>query len=863
VRKPFLCHAIGALALSASLGAAACAPALAPAPTPAASPMIDATGSDNGASGYRLPPAPIPQILNTPPTPTVSISPDRATMALLGRAGMPSIAQLAEPELRLAGTRINPRTNGPSRAFFSNAITLSAVEGGERREVRLPAGAQVSYVQWSPDGSRLAFGNTVADGVELWVADVRTAQARRILGPELNATLGSPFEWAPDGRSLIVQRVVPNRGPPPAAPRVPSGPVIQETSGRAAPVRTFQDLLANAHDEQLFEYYFTSQLARVPAGGGAAQPIGQPGIYWSASLSPSGEYLLVTRVKRPFSYLAPLFAFANETYVMDMRGTAVHRLHDRTEVTMPPIGRDMVGPGPRGVQWRADAPATLVWAEAADGGDARSAAAVRDRVLMLDAPFTAQPRTLIELDQRYAGIHWGRDDVALVHSRWATTARTKSFVVDPSSPAAAPRLLWERSAEDRYGNPGMPLTRVNASGNRVLHFSPGGDAIFLAGEGASPRGNYPFLDRLTLADARTQRLWQAEDPYYEMLIAMLDDQGSRLITRRESVTEAPNVFLRDRAAGTARALTDFTDPAPQLAGIQRQIITYPRADGVMLSATLFTPPGYDARRDGPLPTLLWAYPREFRDADAASQIDDSPNRFSRPGGSSHLFLLTQGYAIIDGPAMPIIGEGEEEPNDRYIEQLVMSARAAVDRAVEMGVADRNRVGVGGHSYGAFMTANLLAHSDIFRAGIARSGAYNRTLTPFGFQAEPRSFWEARDVYLQMSPFNYAHRIRAPVLLIHGEADNNSGTFPIQSERMYQALKGHGATTRLVMLPHESHGYVARESVLHALAEMVEWMDRHVKDAPTPQRAGSSPAEPGADAAADAPASEAGPDGGIR
>jgi dipeptidyl aminopeptidase/acylaminoacyl peptidase len=418
-----------------------------------------------------------------------------------------------------------------------------------------------------------------------------------------------------------------------------------------------------------------------------------------------------------------------------------------------------------------------------------------------------------------------------VHSRWQTTARTKSWVVDPSRPGAEPRLLWERSAEDRYGNPGTPITVADDTGNRVLLFAPGGAAIYLAGEGASPRGNYPFLDRLDRRSGETDRLWQAEDPYYEALVAVLDDEAARMVTRRESLTQPPNLFLRDRASGTARALTDFPDPAPQLAGIQRRIITYPREDGVMLSATLFLPPGYDTDRDGPLPTVLWAYPREFRDADAASQITDSPNRFSRPGGSSHLFLLTQGYAIIDGPAMPIIGEGEEEPNDRYIEQLVMSARAAVDAVVDLGVADRDRIGVGGHSYGAFMTANLLAHSDIFRAGIARSGAYNRTLTPFGFQAEPRSFWEAQDIYLQMSPFNFAHRIRAPVLLIHGEVDNNSGTFPIQSERMFQALKGHGVTTRLVMLPHESHGYVARESVMHALTEMVEWMDRHVKNAP--------------------------------
>jgi dipeptidyl aminopeptidase/acylaminoacyl peptidase len=822
-------HSFGPLCLVAAVTMSGCASSSAlsgSAPAPFA-----AQGAGEVASGYRTPPSPIPQILGAAPTPTVSLSPDRSVMLFLGRDGLPSIAQLAEPELRLAGTRINPRTNGPSRAFFSSSMALESVEGGERREVRLPAGAQISSVQWSPDGSRIAFANTVADGIELWVAEVRTAQARRLVGPELNATLGAPFEWMPDGRSLVVQRVVPGRGAPPAAPQVPAGPTIQENTGRAAPVRTFQDLLANAHDEALFDHFFTAQLARVPVTGGAATPIGEPAIFGGTSISPSGEYILVQRIKRPYSYLAPIFSFANETFVMDLRGARVHGVSDRTEVTLSPIGRDMVNPGPRGVQWRADAPATLVWAEAVDEGNARRESAVRDRVLMLDAPFTGAARTLIDLDQRFAGIQWGRDDLALVNSRWATTARARTQVVDPSRPGAPARVLWDRSSEDRYGDPGSPLTTTTPSGNRVLRFTPDGRGLFLAGDGASPRGIFPFLARLDLATGESERLWEAADPHYETLVALLDDDGRRFVTRRESQVEVPNFHIRDRTTGVNRALTRFEDPAPQLAGIGRQIITYPRADGVMLSATLFTPAGYDPRRDGPLPTLLWAYPREFRDADAASQITDSPNRFSRPGGSSHLFLLTQGYAIIDGPAMPIIGVGDEEPNDRYIEQLVSSAEAVVNKVVEMGVADRNRVGVGGHSYGAFMTANLLAHSRIFRAGIARSGAYNRTLTPFGFQAEPRSFWEARDVYLAMSPFNYAHRIAAPMLLIHGEADNNSGTFPIQSERMYQALKGHGANTRLVMLPHESHGYAARESVMHVLTEMVEWMDRHVKNAP--------------------------------
>jgi dipeptidyl aminopeptidase/acylaminoacyl peptidase len=794
-------------------------------------PLLAAASDEGQTTGYRLPPEPIPQILDTPPTPSLFVSPDRRHIALLERPGLPPIEELAEPELRLAGARINPRTNGPSRASFYRGLRFQRLDDRSTREVALPAEARLSSIDWSPDGSMLAFANTAEDGIELWVADVRTGHTRRILGPELNATLGSAFQWAPDGASLLVQRVVPGRGEPPLAPHVPSGPVIQENFGPAAPVRTYQDLLGNPHDEALFDYYFTSELAWVEVATGTVTPIGQPRIHAGFSLSPDGEYILIRHYKRPYSYIAPAFAFATEVNVLDRNGRQIHQVQDRPEVTLPPIGRDMVNTGPRVPQWRADTPSQLLWVEAMDGGNARQPAEVRDRVFVLDSPFDGEPTVLIDLDQRFSGVQWGREDFALVRTLWRTNSRTKTFIVSPGAPGAAPRLLWDRSAEDRYGDPGTPVTAPTSSGFRVLRFSPDGRSLFLSGTGASPRGDYPFLDRLDLATTTTERLWQAEDPFYEYVAAILNDGVSLLLTRRESADEAPNYFLRDLAADSVSALTSYPDPAPQLAGIQRQIITYPREDGILLSATLFTPPGYEAERDGPLPAILWAYPREFRDAAAASQITDSPNRFSRPTGSSHLFLLTQGYAIIDGPAMPIIGEGDVEPNDTYIEQLVASARAAVERAVEMGVVDRDRVGVGGHSYGAFMTANLLAHSDLFRAGVARSGAYNRTLTPFGFQAEPRSFWEARDVYLSMSPFNYAHQIRVPVLLVHGEADNNSGTFPIQSERMFQALKGHGAIARLVMLPLESHGYVARESVLHVLAETVEWMDRYVKNAP--------------------------------
>jgi dipeptidyl aminopeptidase/acylaminoacyl peptidase len=778
------------------------------------------------APAYLLPPDPIPRILDAPPPPSLSLSPDRAVLLLTEREGLPPIARLAAPELRLAGLRFNPRSNGPSRSLHGNALVLVSVEDGSSRPIELPGDFRLSASAWSPDGTRVALARTLDEGIELWILERESGEVRRLLGPVLNALLGEPFQWDADGRALYVRRVPPDRGETPAPPDVPAGPLVQESSGPARPARTYQDLLSSPHDEALFDHYATSEWVRLSVADGTIEPVLPAGIWAGLEPSPDGRHLLATRYKRPYSYQTPLYTFPREIDVVDRSGRLVHRLVDRTEATPPPIGRDMVLPGPREIQWRADAPATLVWTEAADGGDARAEAAVRDRVLMLAAPFDGEPILLVALDQRFASANWGRGDLALVRSAWQTNSRTRTWIVRPDEPGE-PRLLFDHSLEDRYAHPGVPLSEPAGNGHRLLLFDEGDDAIFLAGEGASPTGVHPFLDRLALDGGKGERLWQCEDPRYEGVVALLSVADRRLLTRRESAEEPPNYFVRELGGGEARPLTRFPDPAPELAGLRRELLTYTRADGVPLSAVLLTPPGYEAGRDGPLPLLLWAYPREYRDAAAAGQVSESPHRFSRPAGASHLFLLTQGYAILDGPAMPIVGEGETEPNDSYREQLVASAAAAVEKVVAMGVAERGRIAVGGHSYGAFMAANLLAHSELFRAGIARSGAYNRTLTPFGFQAEPRSFWEAPETYLGMSPFAHADKIRQPLLLIHGAEDDNSGTFPMQSERLYQAVAGHGGTVRLVMLPHESHGYQARESVLHALAEMVAWMERHL------------------------------------
>ena len=791
--------------------------------------------AQEAAPTYQQPPAPIAQILDAKPNPGVSVSPDRKTLLLTDRSNLPSIAELSEPMLRLAGYRINPRNNGPanSRVSWLTGLSFQSIDGGAARPVTgLPANARLTNTSWAPDGKTVAFLVNVPSGLELWVADVAQAKARKLNGPMVNAASGSGFSWLPDSSGLLVLAVPAGRGVVPNVNHPPEGPIITETGGRAAPVRTYQDLLANAGDETLFDYYFTSQPTVVSLNG-RARTVGQPGVVLGLSTSPDGRYILQTRVKKPYSYVVPASLFPSDIIVTDLNGREAHRVADLPLRDNVPTPFDAVAPGPRSVQWRADADATLVWTEAQDGGDPRNAAEVRDRVFMLRAPFNDRPQVLLDLKERYAGTTWGRDDVAIVNSRWFNTRHETRTLVDPSNPGQG-RVLVDRNYQDRYNDPGSVMTEPNARGRSVMRFNADGSKVFVEGGGATREGQYPFLDLMDLKTGASERLWRSAQGEYETVVGVLDENGRKLVTYRESRTDPANLRVRDLDGGVTQ-LTHFPDPAPQLAGVSRELITYTRDDGVELSGTLYLPAGYDKGRDGPLPLLMWAYPAEFTDAAVAGQVVDTDNRFVRPGGSSHLFLLTQGYAILDNPTMPIIGRDGAEPNDTYIEQLSASAKAAVDAVVARGVADRDRIAVGGHSYGAFMTANLLAHTDLFRTGIARSGAYNRTLTPFGFQAEQRSYWEATDTYNAMSPFTYANKINEPILLIHGEEDDNSGTFPVQTERFYAALKGNGATARYVVLPLEAHGYRARESVGHTLYEMGAWLDRWMKPATTPSQ----------------------------
>ncbi|TRW49405.1 prolyl oligopeptidase family serine peptidase [Aliidiomarina halalkaliphila] len=778
--------------------------------------------------GYQEPANEIIDIVDAAPAPGANLSPGGEFLLILDFPALPTLRDLAAPEYRLAGRRINPANNTTSQARYISGFRLLATDDGSQRRIQgLPSDLRAIGVSWSPNGQSIAFVQMEDEQATLWHIDIAAGRAQQWSPLPLNNVWGTNLHWSSDSQSILVTLVNPERGDAPQRPAVPAAPVITETRGRTAPARTYQDLLADEHDEALFDYYFSSQVARIHRNGDVDM-IGSPGVFNSVDLSPNDTYVLKTELQRPYSYAVPQFRFARTTRVVDLAGNTLYEVVDQPLADNLPIGFDAVVDSRRSISWRNDADATLVWAEAADGGDPRAESDVRDRLYQLAAPFADEPTHLLDLSYRYARLLAADGETALVWERWWADREERVWRISPDGDAE-PQLVWERSWEDSYNDPGTPLT-TRVDGRTVLLIDD--EHIVLTGTGASDEGDRPFIDRRHLTSGDTERLWRSESPYFERPIAALDYASGRFLTQRESIDSPPDFYIRDLNDDRISALTSTPHPMPETLGISRELVHYEREDGLSMSATLFLPAGYDAERDGPLPTIIWAYPREFRSSAAAAQVSGSPYEFNRISYWRPQFLATQGYAVLDNATMPIVGEGDQLPNDTFIEQLIMNSQAAINAGVERGVTDPKRVALGGHSYGAFMTANVLAHSDLFQAGIARSGAYNRSLTPFGFQREERTIWDDPALYQRMSPFFSAHQIKTPLLLIHGAEDNNSGTFPMQSERMYQAIKGNGGITRLVMLPLESHGYRARESVLHMLWETVEWLDEFVKHADT-------------------------------
>jgi len=835
-----------------------------------------------GADTYQKPPKAIADILNSPTTPALSLSPNRAYALQGSPVRYPPIAELSEPMLRLAGIRINPKTNGLHNTTFQSNLMLRKIPDGTEIKIALPTNAKLGMGPWSSDGTRFVFTNSTPAGIEVWVGEAATGRTHRVPNLHVNEVFGGgrggagggrggagggggALQWAPDGKSLLVFAVPANRGSAPPAPTVPPGPHISESLGGGRGAPTYEDLLQNPHDEDLFEYYATAQLAVVDSATGASSPIGKATMIESARMSPDGKYVIVNYIHRPFSYSYTARQFPTEIEIWDRSGKVLKK---EASIPLGGTGRgagaanaaldeeNPIAGGPRGLSWLITEPSTLIWFEGngggrggrgrgGTGGAANAANAppqpIHEKMMALKAPFAGTAQVMYEADMALQGFALTENlHTAIVGAgggggrggggaggRGAPRAQT-AYLIDFANPKEPPKPLWT-SGPSRYNNPGSPVEKALSNGGRVVVLD--GDNVFLQGNGPSPNGDHPFLTRYNMVTKENQQLFKCDDAHYETFDGLLDAHGDKFLTRRESPTEPPNYCVRT-SSGQLTAITHFPDPQPVMRQVHKELVTYKRPDGVDMSFTLYLPPDYTPGK--PLPTILWAYPYEYETADVASETasNGSRMRFTEIGGYSEIFFVLDGYAVLDNASMPIVG-ARATVNDHFLDQLLMDAKAAVDKAVEMGVTDRNRVGVGGHSYGAYMTDSLLANSDYFRAGIAESGAPNRTLTPFGFQSERRTLWEAPDLYIKMSPFMSANKIKAPLLSIHGEADDNTGTFPIQSERMYEAVRGNGGTVRLVFLPSEAHGYRAKETIEHVNWEKLRWFDMWVKDPPPP------------------------------
>lgn len=777
---------------------------------------------------YQKPPKEILDLVDVPRAPTVVMNNDGDTMLLLYRDSYKDIATLSEKELRLGGLRINPKTNIGSRTTYFNNVKIKGVLIEEARQVTgLPDNPKLSNFSWSPDESKIALTNTVDNGVEVWLLDVTTAKVSKLSTPPLNANMGNPIRWFKDGNSILVKVIPESRKDLiDTDVAVPTGPTISTSDGSKAQNRTYQDLLQNPNDAFNFEQLATSSLVKLELNG-RISPWKEAAMYSGISESPDGEYWMITTIEKPFSYIVPYRRFPQVSVVYDKDGNLVETVNEVPLIEELPKGFMAARKGKRSMQWRADAPATLVWAEVLDKGDPEVKVDYRDQVYMQDAPFTESPKEVLKTVGRFSGIEWGNSKTAVAYDYWWNTRNTKTYLFNPSKSNYS-EIITDRNYQDVYSDPGDFVTHENDYGKEVLTIQNG--ALFRMGEGHSEKGQFPFIDAFNIETGNTNRLYEsAYTDKLENLQEAIDMKKGDILVRIESPTEFPNYYIRNIKKDILTKITDFENPFASIQDVHKEVITYKRDDGLELSGTLYLPIGYDKTKKEKMPMVLWAYPREFKDKSSAGQSTKNANEFTYPYYGSMIYWITRGYVVLDDASFPIVGEGEEEPNDSFRTQLVANGKAAIDAVDELGYIDRNRVGVGGHSYGAFMTANLLSHSNLFAAGIARSGAYNRTLTPFGFQSEERSYWEAPEVYYNMSPFMHADKMKTPLLLVHGVADNNSGTYPLQSERYFNALKGLGATARLVMLPKESHGYRAKESVLHLLWEQDQWLEKYVKN----------------------------------
>ncbi|MCY1479713.1 translocation protein TolB [compost metagenome] len=792
--------------------------------------LVGLSGFSQEELTYQKPSKEILELADYERAPSVTMDTKKEYMLLSYRNTYKTLDELNQEELRLGGLRINPITNISSTVTYINNIKVRKIKDKNEIQVTgLPQNPKISNIAWSPDEKKIAFSHTTATGVELWVLDIASAKATRLTDATVNANMGGPFSWYRDNQSLLVKMLPKDR---PALidskKDLPKGPTVSTSDGSKSQNRTYQDLLKNKTDETNFETLVTSELYKVDLNGKASL-FKKADLYAGEGFSPDGNYILITTIQKPFSYIVPLSRFPMKSIVYDQTGKEIKVVNEVPLSEIMPKGFMATRKGKRSMSWRSDAPATLYFVEALDGGDPANKVDFRDEVLLWDAPFASNPTSLAKTAQRYGGIVWGNNTTAILYDQWYDTRNEKTYLINPSNPNQALKVIFDRNSQDIYSDPGSFETVKNQYGRQVLALE--NDNAFLIGEGHTKDGQFPFIDEFNIKTFKPKRLYQSNyKDKVESIFSIEDFKKGDVLVQIQSKSEYPNYYFRNiKKKNQLTQITDFKNPFESIKNVHKEVIKYKRKDGVELSGTLYLPVGYDMKKKEKLPLLIWAYPEEYKDKNSAGQSAQNSNEFTFPNYGSFVYWVTKGYVVLDDASFPIVGEGTTEPNDTFITQLVDNAAAAIDAVDKLGYINRKKVAVGGHSYGAFMTANLLTHSDLFACGIARSGAYNRTLTPFGFQSEQRNYWEVPEVYNTMSPFMNAEKMKTPLMLVHGDADNNPGTFTLQTERYFQALKGLGAPVRMVLLPKESHGYAAKENILHLLWEQDQFLEKYLKN----------------------------------
>ena len=774
------------------------------------------------------------------------ISPNGSHFLIPFSDELSSLELMARRTLRLGMLELMPEVDREWRlaTYGIRGYDVYALEERRRWSIDVPEGSFVSDAIWSPDGSRLAFLAHLAESTQVWTADVSTGAAERLSDARVMATLaarggaGVPsrmLQWMPDG-SVLALLVPTGRGSEPEADPVPTGPIVRRTREKATPTRTLPFLLRSEHDADLFRYYTTAQLARLSSGQ-APQPIGDPAMYLSIALSPDGGHILAEQLVEPFSYIVGYTSFGRDLNVLNLDGDVVSTIRqiplyesserdNRPEANLP---REVAWrPDGRGLSWLARTP------NAAEEGDDTGDTEQQDRVMGVEAPFVVtEAKVLTSTEGRFSDLHF---DAAgdRFFAEITEDGERPILAYDMSVEPAAGQVLVSYDQDNVLELPGEILTRQDGNGITTVMMSSNGQSAYLRGSGYREQFSpQPFVDRVEIANGATTRLFEGAAETFDWPLTPLNDDLTRMIVSREMSSMVPDSYLWS-TEGAWENLTQNVDPYPEITAAQRIDFEFTRRDGLTVQARISLPTDYQSGER--VPAIFWTYPREYASAEEYKQASIRARNHNAFSPLSFLrwsdIWLTQGYAVVY-PDIPILGQVGRF-NAHFVADMTETMYAAIRKVDEMGYVDVDRIGHGGHSYGAFATANLLAHTPFFKAGIAGDGAYNRTLTPMTFQGEQRFIWDAPTTYLEISPFFYADQIHSPLLMYHGEQDNNSGTFLIQSERMMQALTGLGKKAALYIYPFESHGPRAKENYLDLWTRWLEWFDLYVKGQVAPR-----------------------------